>query len=52
MAKVIGELLNDNTARREMSENGLRRSQKFLWKTAAADTLSIFNELVEQSKYA
>lgn len=51
MAEVIGRLLNDAATRREMRENGLQRSQQFLWKTAATDTLAIFNELVGQPKY-
>ncbi len=45
MAGVIREVLSDESMRLQMKADGLERSQKFLWKRAAEDTLSIFNEL-------
>ena len=45
MAGMIREVLSDESMRLQMKADGLERSQKFLWKQAAEDTLSIFNEL-------
>ena len=45
MAGVILEVLSDEPMRRQMKADGLARSQKFLWKRAAEDTLAIFNAL-------
>lgn len=45
MSAVIKSLLSDESARREMRDSGLARSQKFQWKRAAQETLAIFNEL-------
>lgn len=45
IAKVIGDLLADESVRQEMKNSGLARSQQFRWKRAAEETLSIFNEL-------
>ncbi len=45
MAAVIGNVLRDESARQQMKEDGLKRSQNFLWKRAAEDTLAIFREL-------
>lgn len=48
MAEVILQILADDAVQKEMSRAGLARAQKFLWNKAAADTLKIFDELVEK----
>ncbi|MGQ0543303.1 MAG: glycosyltransferase family 4 protein [Blastocatellia bacterium] len=45
MAEVIRNVLSDEPMRQQMKTDGLKRSQNFLWKKAAEDTLAIFNEL-------
>ena len=45
IARVIGELVVDEDARSKMSTDGIERSKNFMWKRAAEDTLTIFNEL-------
>lgn len=48
MAQVLERLLNDENERNLMRAKGLARAEHFMWKKAAEDTLSIFNELFEQ----
>jgi len=48
MTSVIEQILADAALRRQMSEDGLRRAENFLWKKAARETLAIFDELVEK----
>ncbi len=51
MAEVIGRILRDENERKTMREQGLTRTEQFMWKKAAEDTLLIFKELVnEKSK--
>ena len=51
MAEVIGYILDSETERKLMSDNGLERSNQFQWERAAEDMLKIFNELTtKQSK--
>jgi glycosyltransferase involved in cell wall biosynthesis len=45
MAATIEEILADERLRNSMRETGLKRAENFQWKKAAAQTLSIFNEL-------
>lgn len=45
IANVLVSLLNDKNKRRELSDRGLARSRTFRWERAAAETLSIFDEL-------
>ncbi|HXG86390.1 MAG TPA: glycosyltransferase family 1 protein [Pyrinomonadaceae bacterium] len=46
IARVIEQILADDALRKQMSEDGLRRAENFLWKKAARETLAIFDELV------
>lgn len=48
IARVIEQILADAALRKQMSEDGLRRAENFLWKKAARETLAIFDELVEK----
>ncbi len=48
MAWVIEQILADAALRKQMSRDGLRRAENFLWKKAARETLAIFDELVEK----
>ena len=48
MTSVIEQILADAALRKQMSEDGLRRAENFLWKKAARETLAIFDELVEK----
>lgn len=51
IADVIGQILDNKTERKLMSDNGLERSKQFRWERAAEDMLKIFNELTtEKSK--
>jgi len=45
IALVIEQILADDALRKQMSEDGLRRAENFLWKKAARETLGIFDEL-------
>ncbi|MBV6497734.1 MAG: glycosyltransferase family 1 protein [Acidobacteria bacterium] len=45
MAKVIGDVLDDEPERRTMSLDGIERSRHFSWDQAAEDTIAIFDEL-------
>lgn len=45
MAEVIGQILDNESERKLMSETGLERSNQFKWERAAEDMLNIFNEL-------
>ena len=47
IANVLLEILDNDALRSSMTEAGLFRSKDFLWKKAAHETLSIFDELVE-----
>jgi glycosyltransferase involved in cell wall biosynthesis len=46
IANVLVRILDDDGLRASMKEAGLSRSKGFLWKKAAHETLSIFDELV------
>ncbi|MDQ3041320.1 MAG: glycosyltransferase family 4 protein [Acidobacteriota bacterium] len=48
MSETIQQILGDDAMRSSMKESGLRRSEQFLWKKAAEDTLDIFHELAKQ----
>lgn len=48
MAEVIGRILRDENERKTMREQGLTRTEQFMWKKAAEDTLLIFKELVNE----
>ena len=48
MSTVIKQVLSSDALRKTMSQIGLSRAQEFLWKKAARDALTIFNELVEK----
>ncbi len=48
IARVIEQILVDDALRKQMSEDGLRRAEIFLWKKAARETLAIFDELTEK----
>lgn len=46
IANVLARILDDDELRASMKKAGLSRSKEFLWKKAAHETLSIFDELV------
>ncbi len=48
IALVIEQVLADDALRKQMSEDGLRRAEIFLWKKAARETIAIFDELTEK----
>lgn len=48
IADVIGQILDNESERKLMSETGLERSNQFRWERAAEDMLKIFNELIAQ----
>ncbi|MEO6051266.1 MAG: glycosyltransferase family 1 protein [Pyrinomonadaceae bacterium] len=45
ISTTIRQILSDDGLQARMREDGLNRSQQFLWKRAAEDTLAIFSEL-------
>ncbi|MGI8470335.1 MAG: glycosyltransferase family 4 protein [Pyrinomonadaceae bacterium] len=47
MAEVIGQILDNDAERNEMSRAGVIRAQEFLWNKAARDLLNIFDGLVK-----
>ena len=46
IANVVTQILNDDAVHGSMRQSGLLRAKEFLWKKAAHETLSIFDELV------
>lgn len=48
MTDVIKQILNDKARREEMSRLGLNHSKQFMWKKAATDLLTVFNELANK----
>jgi hypothetical protein len=45
MARAIRQVLTDDVHREQMKQNGLVRASGFMWKKAAEDAMSIFDEL-------
>jgi glycosyltransferase involved in cell wall biosynthesis len=45
MARILSEVLNNDSERRTMSNDGLERSRLFSWDQAATETIAIFDEL-------
>jgi alpha-1,3-rhamnosyl/mannosyltransferase len=50
LARVILELLDDHTARRALSEAGLRRAAHFSWQRTARATLDVYAEALKRSR--
>jgi alpha-1,3-rhamnosyl/mannosyltransferase len=50
LARVILELLDDYTARRALSEAGLRRAAQFSWQRTARMTLDVYAEALKRSR--
>jgi alpha-1,3-rhamnosyl/mannosyltransferase len=50
LASAILELLDDHTARRALSEAGLRRAADFSWQRTARATLDVYAEALKRSR--
>jgi glycosyltransferase involved in cell wall biosynthesis len=50
LARVLLELLDDEGARRELSQAGLRRATEFSWERTARATLEVYAEALKRKK--
>jgi glycosyltransferase involved in cell wall biosynthesis len=52
LARALVELLDDEAARRELSDAGLRRAAQFSWERTARMTLEVYAEALKRSRKA
>lgn len=48
MAKAMADVLSSRSLREKLSEAGLKQAAKFTWSRAASETMSVYQEVLEQ----